>query len=194
MNSSIKKMYDYAKKLEKEANKWDNATVGTIKGIKRLLPEMVAKEYKSIADSVIQEFYDSYEPEFYEPRSYTLFNAFKVKHGNGWVDWKLTSGGLDSPRHRASRELIFDYMIERGWHGGSPYIKKGKEDVWGKHPNPGEPYYRTPNDIWSSWGKPAAVWGKSPKEEIEKRIRKRSAIGWDKEQMKIAIEAFKGVM
>ena len=189
MNNSIKKMYDYAKKLEKEANKWDNATVGMIRGIKRLLPEMVSKEYKSIADSVITEFYDSYEPEYYD-RDYTLYNAFKIKHGNGWVDWKLTSGGLDSPRHRASQELIFNYMIERGWHGGSPYIKKRKEDLWGKHPNPGEPYYRT----YYNWGKPATVWGKSPKEEIETRIRERSSRGWKQEQLTIAIEAFKGVI
>ena len=123
-----------------------------------------------------------------------MYNAFKIKYGNGWVDWKLTSGGLDSPRHRASRDLIFDYMIERGWHGGSPYIRKDKEDSWGIHPNPGEPYYRTPYDGYFAWGKPAKVWHTSPKEEIETRIRERSSIGWKKEQFMIATEAFRGVI
>ena len=194
MNNSIKRMYDYAKKLEKEARKWETANTSMIKGIKRLLPEIAAKEYKKIADGVIKEFYEDYEPEYYIDRDYTLYNAFKIKYGNGWVDWKLTAGGLDGEHHRASRELIFDYMIERGWHGGSPYIKPKNEASGGKHPNPGEPYYRTPYNIWSKWGRPAEVWDKSPKEEIEKRIRERSALGWDEEQHKIAIEAFKGVI
>lgn len=172
-------LYDYAKQLEEKASKIEVASKGLVKGIKKIIPQKAAMEYRNIANTVIKEFYDSYTPDYYNNRTYSLYNAFKIKSGYGWVDWKLTSGGLDG--HRASQELIFDYMIEGGWHGGAMA-------------DDGIMRYRKPVDKYYYWGRPAVNAGFSPMEEIEKRILQRSKKGWEKEQEQLAIQAFKGVI
>ena len=172
-------LYDYAKQLEEKASKIEVASKGLIKGIKKIVPQKAATEYQNIADTVIKEFYDNYKPDYYNNRTYSLYNAFKIKSGYGWVDWKLTSGGLDG--HRASQKLIFDYMIEGGWHGGA----MAKDGIM---------RYRIPVGEYYRWGRPAVNAGFSPMGEIEKRILQRSKKGWDKEQEQLAIQVFKGVI
>ena len=85
-------LYDYAKQLEEKASKIEVASKGLVKGIKKIIPQKATTEYKNIANTVIKEFYDSYTPDYYNNRTYSLYNAFKIKSGYGWVDWTANDG------------------------------------------------------------------------------------------------------
>ena len=102
-------------------------------------------EWRTAADIY---YYSHYSPIYYD-RTTDLYNAAEYKIFSA----KDLEVGLDvSPKnmnggHRASNDFIYQHMYNEGWHGGA----------WGSktHPN----YWRTPYEVYRSWGRPAIQSG-----------------------------------
>lgn len=73
-----------------------------------------------------------------DPTDGGLFESFE----DDYMDL-YDKANMHSARKGASGESLFETVFIEGYHGGAKGIAPGKEEMWGRHPNPGIPYYRT---------------------------------------------------
>ena len=84
---------------------------------------------------------------------------------------------FSNEKHRVSNEYIYEWMFEKGYHGGAHTIAQNKIDQWGEHPRNGTPWYRTAppifeNPSYTRWSKYPAYKkiGMPPAARIEKEL------------------------
>ncbi len=65
---------------------------------------------------------------------------------------------------------LYEKVFELGWHGGADSIDGSKAGTYGLHPRPGTPYWRTPLNVYSRWGRPARVASISPEDDFYQRF------------------------
>ena len=160
--------------LERLANRTlDELNKATTKASELAIQEFGAYQREEIArifNSAVDQFYEAYSPRFYK-RTHSLYDVLDMKIDN--------SGGVNYGNESLFRDLydesqmtstrsggsIFDQVFVHGYHGGAPSIDSGKAEIWGKHPDPGTPYYRKPGFVkypnsnrrkWHRYGK----WGR----------------------------------
>ena len=114
----------------------------------------------SLFRSAVGRFYDAYEPQKYV-RTHSLYNLLQLPTDDrGLVEYGDTMDLIDRSkihRDRQGGDSLFDTVFMEGWHGGAKYISPDKEDAWGKHPEPGIPYWRKKGrgHRYGSWGRRA---------------------------------------
>ena len=108
--------------------------------------ERYTNDLNKIIKKAINEFYGSYTPKYYK-RKYSLKYMYNIKSGKNQItidcDPKYTFA-----KHRLGNEEIYDLVFRSGYHGGAWGIAEEKIPMWGEHPDPGTPYYRTPAIGW----------------------------------------------
>ena len=95
------------------------------------LSESIRSDYKAIFNMSIQQYYDNYEPDYYN-RQYSLFDMFDIviKPGDD-VYWEMGPEFAESyynvsndDAHRVDIDYVYEKMFEQGWHGGATYSDK----------------------------------------------------------------------
>lgn len=173
-NRTVDFFYDrYIEKLKQKAR--DEANKAISKSYKELFVE-VEKDVKEIFHSVIKNFYEDYTPQFYE-RNESLYDLLQTDRTDNslqiWFDpTKMTTfrGDSSDGAGYSGEDGLYDQVFRKGWHGGAGSISKEKEEMWGAHPHPGTPYWRTPEPHYTYWGRPAKVSEKSPLDDMRERI------------------------
>lgn len=148
-----------------------------------------------IFNNAVDEFYDSYQPLVYK-RNRSLYNLLDIPVDS---DGMLNSIEPDfRDMYNESKMTIarnggslFDTVFVRGYHGGASSIGQNKAEIWGHHPNPGVPYYRTRGIVrypnggtsfhrYGRWGR-KAFKSKSPFYSIAEKIYSFDSPGgeWD---------------
>lgn len=145
----------------------------------------------------VNKFYSSYTPHLYR-RKKDLKNAYKIttkKDGTFIFDVDST---YMKKQHRAENEFIFENSFMEGYHGGAKTIDDDKIPEWGKHPNPGIPYYRKPVPSQCDEGQiPYSKWGKKakktdpPYEYLANKWNKWIRDEYEDEKRKILIKVIK---
>ncbi len=161
--------------------------------VKNEVAEYQRRRYKEIFKTVVDEFYDSYDPvDGGYQRSYSLYNVFSddaYNHESGFYDINDTYMELlnKNKMTRGRRgAMIFDTVFgtdehEGGWHGGAESIGHDA-DIWGAHPGNGA-YWRTVGWVkypdrdkkvkhrYGKWfGTPAPKLTPSPYKRLEERL------------------------
>lgn len=120
----------------------------------------VERKLKYIGNDAVTQFYDSYEPRIYD-RSESLFKAYKpIVNEDEWA-LDVDASYIPSSYHGEKNDYIFQNSFLEGFHGGD---RNGDN-----HPNPGEPWWKTPYPIFDHWYIPAAK-GPAPMGIIEKEV------------------------
>ena len=130
---------------------------------------------REIFANAVQTFYDAYTPAYYN-RSEGLFDVLDIhENADGTVAYDTVDNLLDPSAMHKDRKGgdLYNKVFVKGWHGGAEsgrYIpkrntsdkkttKRTKQGMSSmnsiQHPSPGTPYYRTPETIYSYWGKRA---------------------------------------
>lgn len=159
--SYVKTEFDRMTKESAEEFKEKYSSVGSMSANKRL----------DIFNSVIESFYNSYTPRFYD-RNYSLYSIYDP------VENVFTPYNMTPYRDGYSGEDgLFQTVFMEGWHGGAKY---GDSTHWGDkilntpHPSPGTPYYRKPatgKGKYRVWGRMAEKYGgTSPYDELRSRM------------------------
>lgn len=146
-------MYSYIteklKELNEQLNKLENYYYKEI-------PYTLKKYSDNINDgvrSIIGEWYDSYEPEYYK-RQYRLnyvYNTIDLTSFPKKYNFTLKPRSNVLYGYRADSDYILDITVMRGYHGGAT---DGYDVMGNPHPNPPTPYYRTGKNF-AYWGRPA---------------------------------------
>ena len=123
---------------------------------------LVDEKVQSMFNSVVQDFYSDYSPEFYK-RNESLYELMRTEVNNDsltiWFDpSRMTTfrSGYDG------EDGLYDQVFRHGWHGGA-----GSGDG---HPSQGTPYWRTPIPYYNRWGYSAAVASTAPLDDIRNRV------------------------
>ena len=143
---------------------------------------------KEIFNTAVKTFYDSYPAQTYKnKRRGSLYDVLDIKTDElGRVSDGLmvaTSApdyrGLFDPDNTTDRKgnSLFEKVFVEGWHGGAEGIEPGLEEMWGKHPSPGTPYYRKGGIVkktgryykYAKWGRKAERT-ESPYSMIEREL------------------------
>ena len=122
--------------------------------------EYYHKEIAKIFKDAVTDFYEAYTPTSYKRRGDTntetggLYELLEIKSNSFGVPlMSLYSSSFDGvedevvnpmkmhPDRHGENSLYQTVFIE-GWHGGAKGIAQSKVRKWGKHPDPGTPYYR----------------------------------------------------
>lgn len=128
-----------ARKFRKLADSIETAKKKTNEEI----PKKAAPEIESASRFAVEDWYMSFNPEYYE-RTESLLNVYDVKPLSGEINVNLSPDKLGG--HRVGNDYIYEYIFKQGYHGGAI---DGLE-----HPAPGTPYWRTGFNF-SEWGSPA---------------------------------------
>lgn len=147
----------------------DAATSGKISNeIGEILAENVYEDVNNIFETCIDKYYSSYNQIFYT-RTYALKKTYKIEKNGCIINW-IVGPNLMPETHRVSNEYIYEYMFEKGYHGGA---------VTGKdHPSPGTPWYRTPPPFpgisvppYSQWSEYMAKKTMAPADRISMQLQ-----------------------
>lgn len=115
-----------------------------------------------IFNSVIQDFYSGYSPEYYD-RDESLYELLQTEVFEDSLTIWFDPSKMTSLRSGYSGEDgLYDQVFRHGWHGGA---SKGKG-----HPSPGTPYWRAPVPYYSRWGREAPVAAISPLDDMRRRV------------------------
>lgn len=120
-------------------------------------------DISEIIETCIDIYYSEYKPRFYKRRK-SLYKVYKLTCNSKRFEWKFGHEFMpdfSSEKHRVSNEYIYEWMFEKGYHGGAHTIDQNKIEQWGQHPRNGTPWYRTappifeipPYTRWSNGGK-----------------------------------------
>ena len=127
------------------------------------------EEVEKLFREAVDEFYAAYSPIFYA-RSYSLYNALEFEPDEyGIVDDQIDDDGLFkangvTPFERGGgSEGLFEHVFMQGWHGGASGTDHRGESV-------SSPHYRTPNEYYTYWGRPA-YRSTSPHDLAMRKIR-----------------------
>lgn len=118
-----------------------------------------------IFEDAIDEFYDAYDPAYYD-RNYDMYDVLKLKTDEfGMVSSDYPYTDILDPTAMQGDRMggvpLFSLVFLEGWHGGARSISSSKAAAWGTHPSPGTPRYRRPGRTfngrgrWHKYGK----WG-----------------------------------
>ena len=121
--------------------------------------------------SAVTAFYNTYHPKYYEREGdtsthtgglYDLLNLEKDVWGR--VSYASYDDLLDQSQMTLDRRgnNLYNKVFVQGWHGGA----EGGEG----HPNPGVPYWRTPQGQYYNWGRRAKRAKTPPYERFIKQI------------------------
>lgn len=184
--SSSKSLSDYIQRvidnqdvfIKRVTDEWNKESAKTIKKMKKHIGEYKTQEIERIFNDSVTEFYDAYPPLYYQRKGNTssktggLYDVLKIRTdedgmviANDYID-------LFDPnsmhKDRKGNDLFTKVFME-GWHGGAENIHR-HADIWGQHPSPGTPYYRTGGFVkwfsgsnryvWRRYGK----WGRKAKQ------------------------------
>lgn len=147
----------------------DDAASGKISmDIGEILAENVYEDVNEIFETCIDKYYSSYSPYFYK-RTFALEKTYRIERNGCIVKW-IVGPNLMPATHRASNEYIYEYMFEKGYHGGA---------VSGEnHPSPGTPWYRTPPPLpgisvppYSQWSEYNAKKTMPPADRISMQLQ-----------------------
>ena len=118
----------------------------------------------------VDQFYSDYTPSEYQ-RTYGLFDVLDLdsnldEYGMVVTGVKGFGDLFDATKMHKDRKGndLFDKVFMHGWHGGAENINTGAAAIWGNHPSPGIPYYRTygwvqyPNSSKKRWHRYGS-WG-----------------------------------
>lgn len=132
------------------------------------------KDAEKIFNDVIRDFYNSYSPvDGGYHRNESLYNILNTQL---IVDSSFDGAGMYSdleadfdPKkvtpYRNGYNLeggLYDRVFRKGWHGGA--------GSGPGHPKRKHPYWRTPLNVWSNWGREAEVSAISPFRDFKNRV------------------------
>lgn len=137
-----------------------------------IIGEIVVTLYDDISEIIetcIDRYYKEYTPKFHKRRK-SLYKVYKLYHDSNRFEWNFGSEFMpdfSSEHHRAPNEYIYEWMFERGYHGGAHTISPLKVAKWGEHPRDNTPWYRTappvfeipPYTRWSEGGTKSKING-----------------------------------
>ena len=150
-------------KLIRDLEKIENTANSAVEKIEKKYQKEVKNELEYIAVSAVEDFYDSYDPDFYD-RWGDLYNAFKVVVND--KTWEIQFGSkFMQYKHRATNEYIYNLAFQMGYHGGA----------WNgsSHPFPGQPWVKNyPYGGGTVWIHPAARAKVSPYLKIRMEAKK----------------------
>lgn len=141
--------HEMASSLEKELNVIVNDMNKEItEAINKYQKERIMEfkeSFENIKDSVIREWYGSYEQKQYK-RKESLYAIprfeFDEKTNMGRITY---SPSYMTEIHRVSNEYIFENSFVYGFHGGADDFKGDPKPFYeAPHPDPGTPYWRKP--------------------------------------------------
>ena len=107
------------------------------------------RKIKDMFHKAVEDFYGDYSPEFYD-RNESLYDILHIRTGMyGMASYDSYEDLYDSSKMTTDRKggSLFEKVFEQGWHGGA--------ESGDGHPKPGTPYYRTPESVYSRWGRMA---------------------------------------
>ena len=153
LRSNLQRLADEVlKAMNEETNK-------AVKDAKREFGEYQIERIKDIFNESIDAYYGAYSPGYYDRQGdmgghsgglYDLLNT--VPGSTGIVRDSSAEDLVDESRMHAGREGfggLYEIAYKRGWHGGAA---SGPD-----HPLNGTPYYRTPYEVYSYWGRKAVI-------------------------------------
>ena len=114
-----------------------------------------------IMKTVADNFYQDYEPEFYNRRE-TLYDLLRVKR----IDFDKYEIDFDPSimtyrnGQGGGEDNLYNTVFRQGWHGGAP---SGPQ-----HPNSGTPMWRRPYPRYPLWGRVATRASISPLQEFDR--------------------------
>lgn len=154
IRAAIQNIDDVLNNIVKEVeNKINTRRKEASKKIYKEFGEYQKKEIEKLFKITIDDFYNNYDPIEYD-RTGGLYNLLDIRtDADGYVvvgDNKLSNIYNPSQMHanRSGGDNLYKTVFEEGWHGGSKGINAEDAKLWGEHPNPGIPHYRT----WG-WGR-----------------------------------------
>lgn len=117
--------------------------------------QIIEENFKQI---VQRDFYDAYQPRYYNNRAYDIGNVLKTEASMSDLTLTLTfdPDSMNQYERQASGTLM-DLTLGEGYHGGA--FSYTKHDLSGEYVH--YPHYRYPVDNWCFWGQ-AAVQTESP--------------------------------
>lgn len=134
--------------------------------------KVASAKIEKIYKSTIDEFYGNYNPKFYERRENSgLYNLLTIKTNDDELTWDFNPSVMtyrkdeDGNVKEGTEDGLYDLVFRKGYHGGSMY-----DNQKGLHPNPGVPYWRTPEPHYRYWGRPAIKDSISPLENFNKKM------------------------
>lgn len=92
------------------------------KEINQKISQKAKKDLDKIFNTCVEEYYNSYDPEFYKDRKGSLYDMYDVVSGEEDIEWE--TGPFSDKTHRVGNQYIFDKMWMEGWHGGATYSEK----------------------------------------------------------------------
>lgn len=178
--NDVSKFYrDYFAKLQKAA---ERAVADALDDAFGDYFEQLEARIKEIFKEEIARFYGDYTPIVYE-RGYSMFHLLKTKVTKKpaalkiWFDPSEMSSFRDSELSGdALQHGLYNQVFRKGWHGGADKISSDKEEKYGRHPEPGVPYWRIPVPYYHvGWGQRAKVADEAPLTAIKRRIAEYQA-------------------
>lgn len=152
-------------------NGLDEEAENIVKEIEGIAIEKICEDAKRAYTQIINNWYASYSPQFYD-RSWTLKNAADIKiSGGDTVVIRMNSDPLGG--HRLDNEGIYQLTMREGYHGGalnSTYMYRGPIDAYFRWTRPAVKSF-SPVRAMKNW----AHSYDSPHEQvkaIEKIVRK----------------------
>lgn len=180
-------MAQYNANVEREINAWLEEINRRVKSTIQQAVEAARKEFlfsledkvQTIFNSVVQDYYASYTPTFYD-RNESLYNLLQTSvKGDSLRIW-FDPGAITPFRSGYTGEDgLYDQVFRHGWHGGA-----GSGEG---HPAPGRPYWRTPVPYYSHWGREADIAAISPLEDMQRRISDYEKYGIEEDLRRIVL-------
>ena len=123
---------------------------------------VVEEKVRTIFNSVIQDFYSSYTPEYYDRRE-SMYNILQTEISENSLSISFDPSKMTSFRSGYDGEDgLYDQVFRHGWHGGAP--------SGDGHPSSGSPYWRAPVPYYNQWGREASIASVSPLDDFRRRI------------------------
>lgn len=193
-NGLIAALASYQDNVEKRIQRAVDKVMPTVK---REFIELLKLRVKQIFDESVYDFYSDYTPRYYH-RNESLYNLLEMESDDNMLSaWFEPSKMTGFRSGYKGEDGLYDQVFRKGWHGGAGsgdyttmnHTRKKTITTIGKdgassrdisftnqavyyepHPNPGTPYWRTPIDIYSRWGSPAAIAAEPPLAEFNRKL------------------------
>lgn len=172
--SSTRSLGDYIKRMierepifiQRVTDEWNKESNKAIKKMKKDIGQYKTQKIKDTFYDSVTAFYNAYTPSLYQRKGDTssktggLYDVLRIQKDNdGMVIANDYIDLFDSNLMHKDRKGndLFNKVFKEGWHGGAETIHHNP-DVWGKHPSPGTPYYRTAGFVKVAPGSNRYVW------------------------------------
>lgn len=152
--------------IKRISDVWDKESKKTVKNMKRDVGQYKIQKFKSIFNDAVTDFYNAYTPSLYQRRGDTssktggLYDVLRIRtdsEGTVVADNYIDLFDPDLMHKDRKGNDLFNKVFMEGWHGGAEDIHS-HADIWGEHPSPKTPYYRTGGFVkWFS-GSNRYVW------------------------------------